>query len=66
MSDVGAQRDQPLLWFLACLQLRGSLIVAHFALWVLSHAYWEAVGWLLVSWQWCHRLCQCESCPELG
>lgn len=26
----------------------------------------EAVGWLGVSWQWCHRLCQCESCPELG
>lgn len=26
----------------------------------------RAVGWLGVSWQWCHRLCQCESCPELG
>lgn len=48
---------------------RGSLIVPHFAYWVLSHTLplsRGAVGYRGVSWQWCHRLCQCESCPELG
>lgn len=68
VSGAGAQQDQPVLWF----SLRSLLTAprvphcAPFALWVLSHTSWEAVGWLRVSWQWCHRLCQCESCPELG
>lgn len=72
MSGAGAQRDQPLLW----LSLR-SLLTAQKGPSLCPTLPWGAVthGALLyqggcetagAALAWCHRLCQCESCPELA